>query len=136
MHGVPILIKDNIDVAGLLTTAESLVRKDHRQDVNAPLVARLWAAGTVILGKADMTGWANFMTLGIRNGHSSLGGATINPWDDELDTGGSSWGSGVAVTAWLWRSGCCVMPCTALEPSALPDPPNMSGNPFPPARPP
>lgn len=41
------------------------------------------------------------MTLGIRNGHSSLGGATINPWDEELDTGGSSSGSGVAVTVWL-----------------------------------
>ncbi|GAA3995907.1 amidase family protein [Deinococcus rubellus] len=101
LHGVPILIKDNIDVAGLPTTAGSLVMKEHVPDLDAPLVARLRAAGAVILGKANMTEWANFMTLGMRNGYSSLGGATINPWDEALDTGGSSSGSGVAVAARL-----------------------------------
>ena len=101
LHGVPLLVKDNIDVAGLPTTAGSVLLGDHVPDRDAPLVARLRAAGAVILGKANMTEWANFMTLGMPNGYSSLGGQTVNPWGPELDTGGSSSGSGVAVAARL-----------------------------------
>ena len=101
LHGVPMLIKDNIDVAGLPTTSGSALMKDHVPAKDAPVVERLRAAGAVILGKANMTEWANFMTLGMRNGYSSLGGATINPWGDDLDTGGSSSGSGVGVAARL-----------------------------------
>ncbi|WP_135230184.1 amidase family protein [Deinococcus fonticola] len=101
LHGVPMLIKDNIDVAGLPTTAGSTLMKDHLPAQDAPVVARLRATGAVILGKANMTEWANFMTLGMRNGYSSLGGATINPWGEELDAGGSSSGSGVGAAARL-----------------------------------
>ena len=101
LHGVPMLIKDNIDVAGLPTTSGSALMKDHVPAKDAPVVERLRAAGAVILGKANMTEWANFMTLGMPNGYSSLGGATINPWGDDLDTGGSSSGSGVGVAARL-----------------------------------
>lgn len=101
LYGVPMLIKDNIDVAGLPTTAGSALMKDHVPAQDAPLVARLRAAGAVILGKANMTEWANFMTLGMRNGYSSLGGATVNPWGADRDTGGSSSGSGVGVAARL-----------------------------------
>lgn len=99
LHGVPLLIKDNIDVAGLPTTAGSALMRGHVPEHDASLVARLRAAGAVILGKANMTEWANFMTLGMANGYSSLGGQTVNPWDPARDTGGSSSGSGVAVAA-------------------------------------
>jgi len=101
LHGVPILIKDNIDVAGLPTTAGSLLMTRHVPTQDAPLVARLRAAGAVILGKANLTEWANFMTLGMPNGYSGAGGQTVNPWGEGLDTGGSSSGSGVAVAARL-----------------------------------
>lgn len=101
LHGVPMLIKDNIDVAGLPTTAGSWLMREHVPRTDAPLVARLKAAGAVILGKANMTEWANFMALGMKNGYSSLGGQTVNPWGVALDTGGSSSGSGVGVAARL-----------------------------------
>ncbi|MFC6590617.1 amidase family protein [Deinococcus lacus] len=101
LHGLPLLIKDNIDVAGLPTTAGSLLMAEHRPATDAPLVARLRAAGAVILGKANMTEWANFMTLGMPNGFSSLGGQTLNPWGAELEVGGSSSGSACAVAARL-----------------------------------
>ncbi|MFC6750837.1 amidase family protein [Deinococcus aquaticus] len=101
LHGVPLLIKDNIDVAGLPTSAGSRLLLGHVPAADAPLVARLRAAGAIILGKANMTEWANFMTVGMSNGYSSAGGQTVNPWGDTLDTGGSSSGSGVAVAARL-----------------------------------
>ena len=101
LHGLPMLIKDNIDVAGLPTTAGSALMAAHIPRQDAPLVARLRAAGAVILGKANLTEWANFMTLEMPNGYSSRGGQTVNPWKAGADTGGSSSGSGVAVAARL-----------------------------------
>ena len=97
LHGLPMLIKDNIDVAGLPTTAGSALMARHVPTRDAPLVARLRVAGAVILGKANLTEWANFMTVGMPNGYSSQGGQTVNPWKAGHDTGGSSSGSGAAV---------------------------------------
>jgi len=101
LHGLPLLIKDNIDVAGLPTTAGSALMARHVPLADAPLVARLRAAGAVVLGKANLTEWANFMTVDMPNGYSSRGGQTINPWRVGADTGGSSSGSGAAVAARL-----------------------------------
>ena len=101
LHGLPMLIKDNIDVASLPTTAGSALMAGHVPDADAPLIARLRAAGAVLLGKANLTEWANFMTVEMPNGYSSRGGQTVNPWQDGADTGGSSSGSGAAVAARL-----------------------------------
>ena len=107
LHGLPVLVKDNIDtVAPLHTTAGSALMAGHQPTQDAPVAARLKAAGAVVIGKANMTEWANFMTLGMPNGYSSQGGQTVNPWqsDDEQeghDTGGSSSGSGAGVAGRL-----------------------------------
>ncbi len=100
LHGVPILVKDNIDThdrmhtsAGSLAMAKSIAPRD------STVAARLRAAGAVILGKANMTEWANFMTVGMENGYSSRGGQGVNPYKPGLDTGGSSSGSGISVAA-------------------------------------
>lgn len=102
LYGLPVLVKDNIDtVSPLHTTAGSALMGDHQPLADAPVAARLKEAGAVIIGKANMTEWANFMTLGMPNGYSSQGGQTVNPWREGHDTGGSSSGSGSGVAARL-----------------------------------
>ena len=97
MHGIPVLVKDNIDTADKMhTSAGSLVLKDSYAKEDAFLVAQLRAAGTVILGKTNMTEWANYMTEGMPPGYSSRGGLVLNPYGRQLSPGGSSTGSGVA----------------------------------------
>jgi amidase len=100
LHGVPILLKDNINTADKLhTSAGSLAMASSYAPADAFLVERLRNAGAVILGKANMTEWANFMTKGMPNGYSSRGGQVRNPYGRNLDPGGSSSGSGAAVAA-------------------------------------
>jgi amidase len=102
LHGVPVLLKDNIATADRLhTSAGSLALAECIAPRDAFLVARLRAAGTVILGKANMTEWANYMTTGMPAGYSSRGGQVVNPYDPRLTPGGSSSGSAVAVAAAL-----------------------------------
>ncbi len=100
LHGIPVILKDNLDTAdGLHTSAGSLAMRDSVAPQDAFLVSRLRQAGAVVLGKANMTEWANFMTVGMKNGYSSRGGQTLNPYGQGFDPGGSSSGSGVAVSA-------------------------------------
>ncbi len=102
LHGLPVLVKDNIDtVFPLHTTAGSVLMSGHQPTQDAPVAARLKAAGAVVIGKANMTEWANFMTMGMPNGYSSQGGQTVNPWKEGHDTGGSSSGSGSGVAGRL-----------------------------------
>ena len=100
LFGIPVLVKDNIDVAGMTTTAGSYALRDHYPSEDAPLVAALRRAGALIMGKANMTEWANFTTQGMPNGYSALGGQVLNPFGpNHLQPGGSSSGSGAAVAA-------------------------------------
>jgi len=101
LHGIPVLIKDNIDAAGLPTTAGAiaLARSVPRED--AFLVKRLRAAGVIILGKTNLTEFANFITAGMPAGYSGLGGQVRNPYNASLSPSGSSSGSAAAAAAAL-----------------------------------
>ena len=99
LHGITVLLKDNINTDGnkkLHTTAGSIVLKDLYPDYDASIVKRLKDAGAVILGKTNLTEFANFISEDSPNGFSALGGQVINPYGD-FDVGGSSSGSAVAV---------------------------------------
>lgn len=100
LHGIPVLLKDNIESAGPLpTTAGSLVLAKNVTDRDAPLVASLRQAGLVILGKTNLSQWANFRSERSSSGWSAVGGQTRNPHDPTRSPCGSSSGSAVAVAA-------------------------------------
>jgi amidase len=100
LAGQPILVKDNIEVAGPLpTTAGSLALKDNVTNRDAPLVTRLRAAGMVIVGKANLSEWANIRSNDSISGWSAVGGQTRNPYALDRNPCGSSSGSGAAVGA-------------------------------------
>lgn len=101
LYGLPILVKDNIDVCGLHTTAGSLALADNIAQEDAPIVANLRKAGAVILGKTNMTEFANWVTQGMPGGYSARGGQVVHPYDRKRDPSGSSTGSAVAVAAGL-----------------------------------
>jgi amidase len=108
LAGIPILLKDNIATAGVMpTTAGSLALAGAGARDDATVAARLRAAGAVILGKTNLTEFANMMAIDMPSGYSSLGGQVRNPYAPEVDErgipivspGGSSSGSAVAVAA-------------------------------------
>ena len=101
LHGLPVLIKDNVDVAGLVNSAGSLALADHRPKQDAFLVARLRAAGAVILGKTNLSEWANFRSTRSSSGWSSRGGQTKNAYALDRNPCGSSSGTGSAIAASL-----------------------------------
>ncbi len=101
LAGQPILIKDNIEVAGLPTTAGSLALKDNMTGRDAPLVTRLRGAGAVLIGKSNLSEWANIRSNNSISGWSALGGQTRNPHALDRNPCGSSSGSGAAVGAGL-----------------------------------
>lgn len=102
LHGVPVLLKDNIESAdGTATTAGSLALKDNITNRDAPLVKRLTDAGAVILGKANLSEWANFRSIHSISGWTAIGGLVRNPYLLDRTACGSSAGSGAAVAAGL-----------------------------------
>ena len=96
LHGIPIGLKDNIDTAGVRTTAGSAVYADRVPDEDAEMVTRLEAAGAIVLGKLNLHEFAYGGTSAF-----TLSGPVRNPWDTDRIPGGSSGGSGAAVAARL-----------------------------------
>ncbi len=100
LHGIPVLIKDNIATADKMeTTAGSLALVGSKPSLDAAIVTRLRAAGAVILGKTNLSEWANIRSTTSTSGWSARGGQTRNPYALDRDTSGSSSGSGAAVAA-------------------------------------
>jgi amidase len=100
LHGIPVVLKANIDTADEMhTSAGSLVLAEHVPPRDAFLVSRLRDAGAIILGKANLSEWANFRSPRSSSGWSSVGGQTRNPYDPTRNPCGSSSGSAVAVAA-------------------------------------
>ena len=109
LHGIPVILKDNVDTHDMPTTAGSIALVDSLPPDDAFLASRLRAAGAILLGKASLTEWANFMGNNMPAGYSALGGFGLNPYDPRvgasgrprLSPGGSSSGTGIAVAASL-----------------------------------
>ncbi len=100
LHGIPVMVKDNIDTADAMkTTAGSLALVDSRPTQDAPLVTRLRDGGALLLGKTNLSEWANFRSSRSSSGWSARGGQCRNPYALDRSPCGSSSGSGVAVAA-------------------------------------
>ena len=99
LSGVPVLVKDNIDVKGFHTTAGSLALTDNLAKSDAPVIRNLRRNGAVIIGKSNMTEFANYVSTKMPGGYSSRGGQVIHAVKPDLDPLGSSSGSAVAVAA-------------------------------------
>lgn len=100
LHGIPILIKDNIDTADkMMTTAGSLALVGSRPSQDSFVAKRLREAGAVLLGKTNLSEWANFRSSHSTSGWSGRGGQTKNPYSSDRNPCGSSSGSGAAVAA-------------------------------------
>lgn len=106
LHGIPVLVKDNLDSADRMhTTAGSLALLTGRPLQDSTVVARLRAAGAVLLGKTNLSEWANFRSTHSISGWSGRGGQTRNPYVLDRNTSGSSSGTGAAVAANLCAVG-------------------------------
>jgi amidase len=102
LHGVPILVKDNIETADpIATTAGSIALAENITGRDAPAIARLREAGVVVLGKTNLSEWANIRSSHSTSGWSALGGFTRNPYALDRNPCGSSSGSGAAAAASL-----------------------------------
>lgn len=99
IYGMPILLKDNINTAGMKTTGGAVILKDNTTQ-DAFIVKQLKSKGAIILGKANLSEWAYFFCSGCPVGYSAVGGQTLNPYGrKKFETGGSSSGSGTTMAA-------------------------------------
>ena len=100
LYGIPILVKDNINVEGMVTSAGATVFKDNFIEVDARVIENLKNNNALILGKLNMSEWAYYFCRPCPVGYSSLGGQTLNPYGRKVfESGGSSSGSGVSIAA-------------------------------------
>ncbi|HVI60489.1 MAG TPA: amidase [Luteimonas sp.] len=105
LHGIPVLLKDNIDATPMVNSAGSLALAAHRPKADAFLVRRLREAGAVILGKTNLSEWANIRSSRSTSGWSARGGQTRNPYALDRSPCGSSAGTGSAIAANLAVAG-------------------------------
>lgn len=106
LHGIPILVKDNVETLDpVATTAGSLALSDNVTNRDAPVVARLRAAGAIILGKTNLSEWANIRSSQSVSGWSALGGLVRNPYALDRNACGSSSGTGASIAASLAAAG-------------------------------
>jgi len=105
LHGIPILLKDNIDATPMVNSAGSLALATYHPKADAFLVRRLRVAGAVILGKTNLSEWANFRSTRSSSGWSARGGQTLSPYALDRNPCGSSAGTGTAVSASLAAAG-------------------------------
>ncbi|MCW3039758.1 MAG: Asp-tRNAAsn/Glu-tRNAGln amidotransferase subunit, partial [Solirubrobacterales bacterium] len=101
MLGIPVLLDDSYDVAGMTTTAGSIALQKNKPDSDSALVAKLKKAGAVILGKTNVTEFNNVFDTNITAGYSSLGGQVLTSYDTDIAPGGSSAGSASALSSGL-----------------------------------
>lgn len=99
LHGIPILLKDNIDTSDMETTAGSLALAGSFPPKDAFIVEKLREAGAIIMGKTNLSEFANFIAFGMPSGYSSYGGQVLMPYDLDVNPSGSSSGSAVAAAA-------------------------------------
>lgn len=100
LHGLPVLVKDNIETRDAMpTTAGSLALRDNVTGRDAPMIARLRAAGAIILGKTNLSEWANIRSQSSMSGWSAVGGLVKNPYALDRSACGSSSGTGAAIAA-------------------------------------
>lgn len=101
LHGIPLVIKDNIEAVGLPCTAGSLALADSPPTADAPIVVALRAAGAIVMASTNLSEWANMRSGASTSGWSAVGGLVANPWALDRSAGGSSSGSGAALAAGL-----------------------------------
>ncbi len=99
LHGIPVLLKDNIDALPMANSAGSLALAEHHPKADAFLVRKLREAGAVVLGKTNLSEWANFRSTRSSSGWSGRGGQTRNPYALDRNPCGSSAGTGSAIAA-------------------------------------
>jgi amidase len=119
LNGLAIVVKDNIDVKGLHTTAGSLALSDNIALEDAEVIANLKSSGAVILGKANMTEFANYMTNQMPGGYSSMGGQVISAYNRKENPWGSSTGSAVAVSAGMCHAAVGTDSCGSIVLAAM-----------------
>ncbi len=99
LYGIPVLLKDNVNVEGMVTTAGAAAFAKN-VTADAFITQRIKAKGGIILGKTNLSEWANYLCTDCPNGYSAMGGQTLNPYGLRIfDTGGSSSGSGSTMAA-------------------------------------
>ena len=127
LHGIPILLKDNVGTENLPTTAGSIAMEGQIPRRDAFITKRLRAAGAIVLGKTNLSEWANWMATGMPNGYSSLGGQVVNAYDHGDPSGSSSGSRAGTASSRSRRASTCRVRSSATSPTQPPSSPRSPG---------